>query len=69
MKLEDALKKLEEIADKLEDESVELDQSLALFDEGARLAEKCLELLSEGKGKLAVIKERLDKITEENFDD
>ena len=69
MKLEESLLKLEEIATKLEDEETTLDQSLVLFDEGARLAEKCFELLCEGKGKLSVIKEKLDKIVEENFNE
>ncbi len=68
MKLEENLNKLEQIADKLESGETTLDESLQLFNEGAELAEKCLRELSEGKGKLTLIKENLDKITEENFD-
>lgn len=68
MNLEETLKKLEAIADKLEDGNISLDESLKLFNEGAELAERCLKLLAEGKGKLTLIKEKLDKITEENFD-
>lgn len=69
MKLEETLKKLEEIADKLENPDTTLDESLALFDEGAGLAESCLKMLSEGKGRLALIKEKFDKITEESFNE
>lgn len=67
MSIEQALEKLENIASKLEKEDLTLDESLALFDEGTRVAETCAKILSEGKGKLVLIKEKLDKITEENF--
>lgn len=67
MSIEQALEKLEKIASKLEKEDLTLDESLALFDEGTRVAEDCAKILAEGKGKLVLIKEKLDKITEENL--
>ncbi len=69
MNLEETLEKLESIAERLEDAETTLDESLSLFDEGAKLAESCLKMLSEGKGKLALIKEKFDKITEESLNE
>jgi exodeoxyribonuclease VII small subunit len=49
---EEALKRLEEIVAKLERESVGLDESVALFQEGKRLSQRCEALL---KGAQAAI--------------
>lgn len=68
MGIEEALEKLEKIADKLESSDITLDESLELFSEGTALAEECNKILSEGKGKLVLIKEKLNKISEEDFD-
>lgn len=68
MKIEEALKELEEIANKLEDDKTTLDESLELFDAGVALAEKCAKILSEGRGRLTLLKKKLDEISEEEFE-
>jgi len=68
VKIEEALEKLEKIAEKLEDENTSLDESLVLFNEGTAIAEKCAEILAEGKGKLVLLKNKMDKISEEKFE-
>jgi exodeoxyribonuclease VII small subunit len=46
---EDALARLEEIVELLDDGNLPLDESLALFKEGTKLAKSCRELLAEAE--------------------
>lgn len=46
LEFESALIKLEEVVEKLEAETVSLEESLALFEEGIRLAELCRKKLT-----------------------
>ena len=64
--LEESLKRLEEIAKKLST-SINLDESLKLYEEGCKLAKACLKELDEAKGKIEIIKkENSTKEGEEN---
>lgn len=63
--LEQDVKKLEEIAKKLE-QGTNLDESLALYEEGCKLAKDCLKKLEEAKGKIIMIKKEFNKKDEEN---
>lgn len=62
MRLEESIKKLEEIVDKMQDETIDLDQSLALFEEGVKLVSQCSEMLKQHKGKLTILTEEMKKI-------
>ena len=66
MNYEEASKKLEEIIVKLERGNLPMEEALALFEEGQKMAKVCHEKLTEAKGKLSVVKEGLDKLTEED---
>ncbi len=55
MKFEDALKKLEEIVERMENGDVDLDKSLALFEEGVKLVRYCSDKLDEAKRKVEVL--------------
>lgn len=48
-KFEDALARLEEIVELLDDGNLPLDESLALFKEGTKLAKACRDLLAEAE--------------------
>ena len=64
--LEESLKRLEEIAKKLST-SINLDESLKLYEEVCKLAKACLKELDEAKGKIEIIKkENSTKEGEEN---
>ena len=65
MNYEQASKKLEEIIEKLEKGNLPMDEAMKLFDEGLELSKTCFGKLEEAKGKLTIIKEGLDKLTEE----
>lgn len=69
MKFEDIEKKLSIIVENLEDKEISLDDSLKFFDEGIKLAETAMGILNEGKGKITVLKQKLDALCEENFEE
>ncbi len=52
MKIEEALKKLEEITKRLEDEEIPLEEALELFEQGVGLAAQIKESLDQAKLKL-----------------
>src|SRR3954467_11086852 len=55
--IEDALKRLEEIADKLEDPELDLDQAVRLYEEGLRLYERCAKKLDAAELKITQLGE------------
>jgi exodeoxyribonuclease VII small subunit len=54
-KFEENLKRLEQIVEQLENKEAPLDQSLALFEEGVRLARGCQQTLQEAKKKIEIL--------------
>jgi exodeoxyribonuclease VII small subunit len=54
-KFEDALKRLEEIAEKLESGDQPLEKSLALFEEGIKLSRFCSTKLNEAEKKISLL--------------
>ncbi|MCI9667220.1 MAG: exodeoxyribonuclease VII small subunit [Angelakisella sp.] len=47
--IEGSLRRLEEIVEQLGGETISLDDSLALFSEGMKLSQKCLQQLEEAE--------------------
>ncbi len=64
MSYEEASKKLEEIIEKLENGNLPMSEAVTLFEEGEHLAKECYQHLNKAKGKLTIIKDELDKLTE-----
>lgn len=62
--LEEGLEKLKKILEKLESGKLGLDESIALFEEGAGIAKKSLQELERSKGKLKTIKKEIDSFVE-----
>ena len=54
-KFEEALKRLEEIVEKLEAGDQPLEKSLALFEEGIKLARFCSTKLNESEKKISLL--------------
>ncbi|MCX7885210.1 MAG: exodeoxyribonuclease VII small subunit [Caloramator sp.] len=68
MKFEDALKRLEEIAEKMECDNLSLEESLKIFEEGMRLADFCNKKLDSAQKKISIILKDKDlKVIEEDF--
>lgn len=57
LKFEKALARLEEIVQKLEQGGSSLDESLALFEEGVKLAKLCNKRLDDAEAKIEVMLE------------
>lgn len=64
---EEAMKQLENIATKLEKGDLNLDESVATFEEGMKLSEQCSKLLESAEKRITVLLKDGDKIKEENF--
>ena len=45
-----------------------LDEGVALYDKGTKIAKECLKELNEVKGKITIIKKEIDSYKEEDFD-
>lgn len=54
---EEAVKRLEEIVKKLESGAAPLDESIALFSEGAELVKTCTAILDEAEQKVKILTE------------
>lgn len=63
-KFDDSLKKLEAIVKKLESD-LPIDEALSAFEQGIALSKSCMDELKKEKGKLALLVDDLNKITEE----
>lgn len=55
IKFEEALKKLESIVEQLEGGEIDLDKSLALYEEGISLFRHCSKKLEEAKKKIEIL--------------
>ena len=55
MKFEQALERLEKIVADLEEGEMELDESLALFEEGVGLSRHCMKKLDEAQRKVEML--------------
>lgn len=65
---EEAMKKLEEIANKLEKNDLDLDKSVEIFEEGINLSKKCSEILENAEKRITIlINDGKDNLTEEEF--
>lgn len=65
---EDALKKLESIANELEKNDSDLDKSVKLFEEGTKLSKKCSEILEAAEKRITIlINDGKDNFEEEDF--
>ena len=59
--IEDALKRLEAVADKLEDPELDLDEAVRLYEEGLRLYERCAKRLDAAELRITQLAEALQK--------
>ena len=64
--IEEALKRLEAIADKLEDPSLDLDEAVRLYEEGMRLYADCAKRLDAADLRITQLAEALAKQAKEH---
>nr|MBP3681280.1 exodeoxyribonuclease VII small subunit [Clostridia bacterium] len=65
---EDAMKKLEEIANELEKNDLDLDSSVLKFEEGMKLSKQCSEMLEQAEKKISVLIKNDEGLVEKDFE-
>ena len=68
MKLDEKLKKIEDIAGNLENSDITIAEGVVLYEEGIKLAKECLDELNQVKGKITVLKKDIETYREESLD-
>ena len=66
MSIEKSIEKLTVISDIVTNEQISLEDSMKAFEEGVKIAEETLKKLEEYKGKLVVLQEKVENLTNEN---
>ena len=64
---EEAMQQLELIADELEKGDLDLDKSVAKFEDGMKLSKQCSKLLEDAEKRITILLKDGDTIKEENF--
>ncbi|MCH7879458.1 MAG: exodeoxyribonuclease VII small subunit [candidate division Zixibacteria bacterium] len=66
---EEALERLGEINEKLESGEVSLDEAIALYTDGMKLAKFCQDKLADAEQKIKVLIEKGGSLVEEDFNE
>lgn len=64
---EESMTKLEEIVTELEKGDLNLDESVAKFEEGMKISKQCSKILEEAEQKITILLEKDGELKEENF--
>ena len=67
MSFENAMQELEEITGKLEKGNLSLDESVASFEEGMKLAKKCNNILEDAEKKIKILVQKDENIEDQHF--
>lgn len=68
MKLEDAMRRLDEVVVLLDREGADLEESLRLYEEGVRLVALCTKKLGDAERKIRMLRVSADgEVCEEDF--
>ena len=65
---EEAMKKLEEIANELEKNDLNLDDSVSKFEEGMELSKQCSKMLEDAEKRISILIKNEEGFSEEDFD-
>lgn len=68
LKFEEAMQKLETIANDLEKGDLSLEESVTKFEEGMKLSKQCNDMIEKAEKKITILLQKDGKIEEENFD-
>ncbi|GMU85671.1 MAG: hypothetical protein AMXMBFR48_09130 [Ignavibacteriales bacterium] len=60
------LKRLEYISEALESEEIDINESIALYEEGIILVGECLKVLNEAELKITTLKSKISQLDTEN---
>ena len=68
LNFEESMKKLEEIAAELERNDLDLDTSVAKFEEGMNLSKQCSKMLEDAEKRISILIKTEDGVVEEDFE-
>jgi exodeoxyribonuclease VII small subunit len=69
MTFEESNERLQSIVKQLEKNELPLEEATKLYEEGVQLAKDCYKKLNESKGKVKILKDELDSLTNKDVDD
>lgn len=64
---EDNMENLEKIVSELEKGNLNLDESIAKFEDGIKISKECNKILEEAEKKITILLEKDGEVKEENF--
>ena len=64
---EDNMESLEKIVSELEKGDLNLDDSIAKFEDGIKISKECNKILEEAEKKITILLEKDGEVKEENF--
>lgn len=67
MNFEEAMKSLEQIAGELEKGNLNLDESVAKFEEGMKLSKTCNDILEDAEKRISILIKNGEEVSEEEF--
>lgn len=65
---EENMKNLEKIVTELEGGELNLDESIAKFEEGIKISKQCNKILEDAEKKITILLEKDGEVKEENFE-
>ena len=65
---EEQMEKLEQIVEELEKGNLNLDDSVAKFEEGMKISKQCNEMLEKAEKKITILVNENGEMKEENFE-
>lgn len=68
LNFEETMKKLEQIAGELEKGDLNLEESVAKFEQGIELSKQCNKYLEEAEKRITILLQKDGEIKEEKFD-
>lgn len=67
MNFEEAMQGLEQIAGELEKGNLNLDESVAKFEEGMKLSKTCNDILEDAEKRISILIKNGEEVSEEEF--
>lgn len=67
MSFEESLKELERLVDMLENGKLDLDKSLAVYEEAVKLRDRCRKVLEKSEGRVRKLTETADGVRKEDM--
>lgn len=65
---EEQIEELEQIVNQLEKGDLNLDDSVAKFEEGIKISKECNKILEKAEKKITILVNQDDELKEENFE-